>query len=1025
MTATPPPLNLRSTAATIAGFIAVAVGLSVAPHVPDDLRPLQLSSSDERTAAVHKVFARPKMTLAEHEQKLEGHVKDGTDEDGGEVVDVGIEDSAADVAFEKDLNDESRAATDLAALAAIVQAPPAAEAEEGAPVDRPAVVKRADSDRSRRLRAQAKGLQMPGGTITNPCVKPSADAGDLCDETALDAFFSTLDAVARGDDDARAAVVVLGNSLLASDHVTDIVRTRLNESFGNAGRGFLLPERLVKGVGRRVRTGTGSDGWIVHNFARDPPFADGVVFGFSGAVYEAGQGGDWSTFATEGATVARVFFIDTGAPLRLEVEGRAWLTVPASKGTGEVKDVEVQLPPLTKTVKLVADAGARVYGVALERDREGVIVDTIGVPAASTKLYTEATSHDVMVQQLRARTPTMLVAMLGGNETRSFAFGTLDEATFGRRLSAMVDTFREAAPTASCLLVTPIDAGKTTTSDDTLITRDEIRTVIAIQKAVAAEKGCGFFDLFGAMGGAGSLQRMREKKLVSDDLVHPTARGGDVLGQLFADAILQTYVATPPQTERLAHRRQNTDEEAPRFSGLSFPKVAPAPLTVGAAPPPPRRRPLERFFSRLDELENKKRTRVAIGQFGASHTAGQSLTDRMRARLGERYGVTGRGFVSVDKASKRLLPSGVVRDIVGAFDIADGRDVVTGGAMGMAGTKARLLPGATFRVGFCQKNCDKKAADVKGSISLAWLYTPDMGTAEVLVDGERRATLSATTRRRDSDVQFLSLPVDREDAVLEVRARDEQKVNSQATDSLSAVGPIHLLGVVEETERPGIVLDAVGLPGTTGMTPQRWRQDLYSEEVRARHYDLIVTAWGTNEAGLSRLDDATYRHHFGATIHTLKAAAPDADCLIVGASDRFDEHNGAWVSAPSHELVERAQKALAAEHGCAFFSMRDAMGGPGAMKRWVKEGLALDDHVHFTRAGYSKMADLLIDDLMLAARWQREGKTAAVGGTNTGSAVGSDVVSDDDDAIEGNDDVPVAVPAGKTAAAAGGARALP
>ncbi len=1020
MTATAPPLALKSTASTIAGFIAVVVGLSVAPHVPDELRPLQLASSEQRLAAAHKVFARPKMTLAEHEAKLEGHITDGTAEDGGEVSD---RDSAADIAFERELNDESRAATDLAALAAIVPAPPAAEAEEGAPVDRHAVVKRADSERSRRLRAQAKSLNMPGGVIDNPCIKPSSDAGDQCDETALDALFSTLDAVARGAADARAAVVVLGNSLLASDHVTDIVRSRLNESFGNAGPGFLLPERLVKGVGRRVRTGEGSDGWIVHNFARDPPFAEGVRFGFSGAVYEAGPGGDWSSFSADGATVARVFFIDTGAELTLEVEGKAWLTVPAGQGTGDVKDVEVQLPPLTKKVKLKAAPGARVFGVALERDREGVLVDTIGVPAASTKLYTEATDHDVMVGQLRARAPTMLVAMLGGNETRSFAFGTLDEATFGRRLSNMIDTFREAAPTASCLVVTPIDAGKTTTSDDTLITRDEIRTVIAIQKAVAKDKGCALFDLFGAMGGAGSLQRMREKKLVSDDLVHPTARGGDVLGQLFADAILSTYSQTPPQSDRLAHRRQSTDDEAPRFAGLSFPKTAPAPLTVGQAPPPPKRRPLERFFARLDGLEKQEVNRVAIGQFGASHTAGQSLTDRMRARLGDRYGVAGRGFVSVDKASKRLLPSGVVRDIVGAFDIADGRDVVTGGAMGMAGTKARLMPGARFKVGFCQKNCDKKAAAVAGSINLAWLYTPDMGTAEVLIDGERRATISASARRRDSDVQFLSLPVEREDAVLEVRARDEQKVNSFADDSLSAVGPIHLLGVVEETKRPGIVLDAIGLPGTTGMTPQRWRQDLYGEEVRARHYDLIVTAWGTNEVGLSRLDDATYRHHFGATIETLKAAAPDADCLIVGASDRFDQKGGGWVPAPNHELVERAQKALAAEHGCAFFSMRDAMGGAGSMKRWVKEGLALDDHVHFTRAGYIKMADMIVDDLLLAARWQKDGKVPPTS-ASPAAAPSPDGEGDDEvdarDAID--DDV---VPAGKTASVAGGARALP
>jgi lysophospholipase L1-like esterase len=160
------------------------------------------------------------------------------------------------------------------------------------------------------------------------------------------------------------------------------------------------------------------------------------------------------------------------------------------------------------------------------------------------------------------------------------------------------------------------------------------------------------------------------------------------------------------------------------------------------------------------------------------------------------------------------------------------------------------------------------------------------------------------------------------------------------------------------------------------MTPQRWRQDLYGEEVRSRRYDLIITAWGTNEAGIGSLDAATYKHHFGNTLSTLQAAAPEADCLIIGASDRLDNKNGILIPAAAHELVERVQQELAVEHGCAFFSMRQAMGGPLSMKRWVKEGLGLDDHVHFTQEGYDRLGDMIIDDLLAAWRWRQEQATA-------------------------------------------------
>jgi lysophospholipase L1-like esterase len=956
----------RATAATIAGFIAVVVALSAFPRVPDDLRPLRLDSSKARQTLLTKVFAKPKMTLAEHERAMEGEDKIVAEDDSTE---------------DKELHDESRAAADLAALPA---AQPAAESEgEGdvgvVGVDRAAVLGRMVSADSARLREQQRTLGMPGTELRNPCLERTGSDDSACVRTALDPFFSTLDAIARGDNDAFARVVVLGNSLIASDHVTDIVRDRLVDSFGSAGRGFLLTERLAKGVGRRVRTGQGSDGWITRSFAQDPPWAPGVRFGFSGALHEASTNGEWTRWRADGAQTARLFWLDTGAGIVVDVDGKPWLKIPAGTGTGVGKSAEIRLPPLSQSVRLVADKGARIFGIALDSGGRGVSLDTIGVPAASSRLFTDLVDEQIFRDQLTARDPALTVIMLGGNETRGLSFGTIDEPTITARLTTLIERVRQAAPTSACLLVTPIDAGKVTTGDDTLVTRPEIHKVIAIQQQVAVDMGCGFFDLFAAMGGAGSLQKMRDAKLISDDLVHPNAKGGDVLGQLLADGLLSSWRDTPAASAQLAHRRVQQEAGRPRFAGLSFPAEQQAkPVTLGedvidddnTRPPP-----LSRFFARLASLEQGSTRRVAIGQFGASHTAGQSLTDRMRNRLGQRFGLAGRGFVAVGKPSKRLQPSGVVRDIVGGFELADGREVVSGGALGMSGTKTRLMPGAKAVVGFCQ-NCGPTAGDDQGTVQLAWLYTPDMGSADVFVDGERRATLSPNSRRRDSDMQFLSLPVAHERALVEVVARSEAEPSSQSPDGLSPVGPVHVLSVVEEMHRPGVVLDSIGLPGTTGMTPQRWRQDLYGEEVRSRRYDLIITAWGTNEAGIGSLDAATYKHHFGNTLSTLQAAAPEADCLIIGASDRLDNKNGILIPAAAHELVERVQQELAVEHGCAFFSMRQAMGGPLSMKRWVKEGLGLDDHVHFTQEGYDRLGDMIIDDLLAAWRWRQEQATA-------------------------------------------------
>ncbi len=1025
------PARLTGTALTVVGFLAVAALLSLVPGVPGPLRPLDLDDGADRAALAARLIARPKMTLVEHEQKLAGE---------NEVPDL-ADSHVVDAAEEAELHQERNGADDLRVLADNERAPPAAENEgagtDAAPghnvvvVDRGAYaarpLPRSLMSRARRSHERGHTLQMPGARIENPCVEPDAQAAGGCRRTALDPFFATLDALARGpeadlaanesenDDDsgendgaARASVVVFGNSLIASDHVTDVVRDELQGRFGDGGRGHLLVDRLSKVAGRRVRTGTGSEGWIIRSFAQEAPVVPGVRFGFAGSLHEASVDGETTTWTLERSSSARLSWLDTGAGLRLTVDGAEVLRVPRATGSDLAakaqaqapQSIEVRLPPLGKELKLVADKGARVFGVSLERDAPGVVVDTIGVPAASARLYLDGTDADLFVAQVAARDPALVTLMLGGNETRGISYGNITAPIFEEKLTSLIDRLRQAAPRAACLIVTPIDAAKTTTGSDELVTRDEIASIIDVERRVAAAKGCALFDLFAAMGGKGSLARMRDGGFVSDDLVHPTARGGDVLGQLFADALVQSWADTAapsdvPGRESLVFRRHQEDGGRPRFVGLSFPaddRIVP--VVVGEEQQE-RPAPLSRFFARLSELDGGTRSRVAIGQFGASHTAGQMLTDRIRERMGARFGSLGRGFVSVGKASKRLAPSGVFRELIGSAEVADGREVVFGGALGMSGTKTRLLPGARFRVGFCQ-GCQPPTgvgggaggdddavspSEENGRLQLAWLYTPDMGTADVLVDGVTVATLTPRTRRLESDVQFLSLPVHHEKAVLEVVSRkdalpiaSDDVLGDDDVGRLSAVGPVHLLSVTEEMDRRGIVLDAVGLPGTTGMTPQRWRQDLYAEEVRARRYDLIVTAWGTNEAGIASLDEATYRHHFGATLKTLLDASPDADCIIVGASDRFDEKNGVFVQAPSHDLVERVQRELAASRGCAFFSLRDAMGGPGSMLQWVKDGVGHPDHVHFTREGYQKLADAFVDDLLAA--WQFEHKQA-------------------------------------------------
>jgi lysophospholipase L1-like esterase len=66
--------------------------------------------------------------------------------------------------------------------------------------------------------------------------------------------------------------------------------------------------------------------------------------------------------------------------------------------------------------------------------------------------------------------------------------------------------------------------------------------------------------------------------------------------------------------------------------------------------------------------------------------------------------------------------------------------------------------------------------------------------------------------------------------------------------------------------------------------------------------------------------------------------------------------------------VLNALDEVAQEHGCAQWSARTAMGGPGSMQTWREHRprLAHPDHVHLTPRGYTELADAFVDDVLVA-----------------------------------------------------------
>jgi lysophospholipase L1-like esterase len=182
--------------------------------------------------------------------------------------------------------------------------------------------------------------------------------------------------------------------------------------------------------------------------------------------------------------------------------------------------------------------------VVLDRPDPGLVLDTLGVPAADASLFLQA-DEEMVAQQLQSRAPALVLIMLGGNEVKRLQWRRSTFEKVERDLHRFIQRVKRASPASACLLVGPLDAVLGPDAARPFQQRADLLEVSELERKIALAEGCAFFDMFTAMGGTGSLQRFHARGLVHDDLVHPRGKGLDLLGALLSDALLKSWSETP------------------------------------------------------------------------------------------------------------------------------------------------------------------------------------------------------------------------------------------------------------------------------------------------------------------------------------------------------------------------------------------------------------------------------------------------------------------------------------------------
>ena len=358
----------------------------------------------------------------------------------------------------------------------------------------------------------------------------------------LDHFYEALARTERREPGAITRVTHYGDSPTTADLITGDIRQMLQTRFGDAGHGFILIAGPWAWYQHRGVSLDGS-GWSIFpattHELRDSKYGLGGV-----------------SFLADTAARARFVFEDHGlSHFELYFERQpgggtvdvftnggggagglaAGLARIATAGDPASGFAAFDVPGGAKSIELSAQGPVRLFGLTAERTVPGVVYDSIGLNGASLTVLSRMFNAAHWTTELQHRNPDLVTINYGTNDAD---FADFVDKQYEKELREAVRRVRAALPEASILVMSPMDRGYRAESGE-IETIETIPRIVEIERHVATDTGCGFFDTFEAMGGAGTMSRWysQQPRLVASDFIHPNAAGGKIIAGVFVKQI--------------------------------------------------------------------------------------------------------------------------------------------------------------------------------------------------------------------------------------------------------------------------------------------------------------------------------------------------------------------------------------------------------------------------------------------------------------------------------------------------------
>lgn len=343
------------------------------------------------------------------------------------------------------------------------------------------------------------------------------------------------------------------------------------------------------------------------------------------------------------------------------------------------------------------------------------------------------------------------------------------------------------------------------------------------------------------------------------------------------------------------------------------------------------------FAGFVKKLQQGRQT-VHIVQLGDSHTAADFFSGKLRERFQADYGNGGIGFIPPTNIAGQRIANVQYQSDKKAWTLLSSRkdsdpDFPLGGFISEPQAKWAKLQLSENPV-------------TQQRYQLQALYKAPT-TAQMNVQSSTNKVLSLSQTQgkwQFSNPTAMTFPV---------------------SITVSKNQPVKLGGWLITNQQPGVMLSSLGINGATINMMDKWGTQ-WTETLGQLNPDMVILAYGTNEAFNDTFDLDAYRQQLTDKIRQIRQQAPNSAILLIGPSDSIKNKEALDCRSQQPQWLSdiiRIQKEVAQQEKTLFWDWRDYMGGECSIKAWALYDLARPDGVHLSREGYESSANTLYSQL--------------------------------------------------------------